>query len=181
MKTMQTKRSILSNEKGSIIVVAVIVMALLTILGISLSRTSTTEVMISNNTQRHQLVFYAADSGWKRGAIYLQNFGDTPPPYAGNSNDDSIVKNFGSNGFTPDNYNMDFPNGTQDGFLGNELGVNNNNIPYWYQIEHLPAETRVVPGSGKDYRLHIYRVRSVAARTQEIQVLLSKIYKGGYK
>jgi Tfp pilus assembly protein PilX len=178
---MQTQRSFINNEKGSIIVVALIVMALLTILGLSLSRTSTTEVMISTNTQRHQLVFYAADSGWKRGAIYLQNFGDTPPPLVGNSNGDTIVKNFGSNGFTADNYNMDFPNGTQDGFLGNELGVDNNNIPYWYQITHLPAETRVVPGSGKDYRLHIYRVRSVAAGTQEIQVLLSKIYKGGYK
>ncbi len=178
---MHKQRSIFNNEKGSIIVVALIVMALLTILGLSLSRTSTTEVMISTNTQRHQLIFYAADSGWKRGAIYLQNFGDTPPPYVGNSNGDSIVKNFGSNGFTPDSYNIDFPAGTQDAFLGNELGVDNNNIPYWYQITHLPAETRVVPGSGKAYRLHIYRVRSVGAGTQEIQVLLSKIYKGSYK
>jgi len=170
---MDNQGSILNNEKGSVIVVVLIMLALLTILGISSSNTSTTEVMISTNTQRHQLVFYAADSGWKDGAMWLQNFGDTAPPSLNTLG--TNVKNFGINGCTPDLLNLDFPPNSEDQIFG-AYG-----IPYWYQVTHMPELTGVVAGSGKNYRTHFYGITSVADRTQTVEVLVSKIYKEGYK
>jgi Tfp pilus assembly protein PilX len=63
--------SILSNEKGSVIVVAMIVLALLTLIGISAVTTSTTEVTIATNDQLNKMVFYTADAGIEVGRQML--------------------------------------------------------------------------------------------------------------
>ncbi len=173
MGTMDNQVSILNNEKGSVIVLVLIMLALLTILGISSTNTSTTEVMISNNTQRHQLVFYAAESGRKEGAMWLQNFADTAPPDINSTG--TNVKNFGNNGCTPNVLNLDFPPNSEDQIFGIY------GIPYWYQITHLPSQTGVVAGSGKNYRTHFYEITSVADRRQTVEVMVSKIFKEGYK
>ena len=48
----------LNNENGAAIVVAILIMALLTILGVASTNTSTLEVKIATNSQNHQLDFY---------------------------------------------------------------------------------------------------------------------------
>lgn len=55
----------ISNQKGSVLVVAMLIMVLLSILGISAIRTATTEVRISANERLHKSAFYAAESGWQ--------------------------------------------------------------------------------------------------------------------
>ena len=96
---MRTALSTLNNQNGSVIVVAMIILALLTILGISSTNTSTLEVRIATNSQDYQLDFYVADSGWKDGAMWIEEQQDDtrrPVNNAGN-----IVKNFGwENGHT---------------------------------------------------------------------------------
>ena len=54
------------------------------------------------------------------------------------------------------------------------------NIPYWYEIEHLPDLTSKVAGSGFKYRRHFFHAVSNANRAAVVEVTLSKIYPTGY-
>lgn len=55
------------------IIMAVIVLALLTVIGISATNTSTTEVQVSTNAVLHNIAFYTADSGIAAGRAALNN------------------------------------------------------------------------------------------------------------
>ena len=60
---MKEKPVFLNNEKGSVLIIAVIFLMLLTVLGAFATTTSTIEVQISGNDKISKMVFYAADSG----------------------------------------------------------------------------------------------------------------------
>jgi Tfp pilus assembly protein PilX len=159
--------SILNKEDGSSLVVALMVLAMLTVMGIAATNTSHTEVRIADNERSCQKVFYAAESGWKNGAMWLDNKA-APPGKVNSDPTDQTVRNYG-NGST-DTRNEDFPDGTEDNILAG--------IPYWYKVEYVSNAT--VPGSGKDYRKFKYYATSDANRAQEIEVTLYKVYKVGY-
>jgi hypothetical protein len=53
----------LNNEDGIVMIAAVMMLALLTIIGLSASRTSNIEMQIANNTMEHTRTFYAAEAG----------------------------------------------------------------------------------------------------------------------
>ena len=163
---------IVNNENGSVIVVAVMILAVLMIIGISSSNTSKTEVQIATSGQRYQLDFYVADSGWKDAGMWLEN--QPGPPSLANTTGDNIVKNFGF-GTAADADTSDLSVLTPD-----DNGFGQYSIPYWYEIEHEPALTAVVPGSGNNFRRHFYDVTSNANQTQVIEVWVSKIYAMGY-
>ncbi|MDY7036247.1 MAG: pilus assembly PilX N-terminal domain-containing protein [Thermodesulfobacteriota bacterium] len=55
-----------TNEQGSVMVVALIMLAFLTIIGVSASTTSNIELQIAGNERFHKIAFFHADSG-----IYL--------------------------------------------------------------------------------------------------------------
>jgi hypothetical protein len=190
----------LNNENGSVIVVALIILALLTILGIASTNTSTLEVRIATNSQDHQLDFYVADSGWKDAAMFLEDQSGVPTWING---DGTVVKNFGSDGdtysgdppdpdftaITPDSLHADGIDNDGDGDTdeAGETAFNSRyNIDYFYEIEHLPDDTSKVAGSGAKYKRHFFLVTSDAKRqefnneTAEVVVSLSKIYPTGY-
>ena len=52
-----------SNQSGSVFVLVIMILALLTVIGLTVSRNSSVEVMIANNTMYYQRTFYAAESG----------------------------------------------------------------------------------------------------------------------
>ena len=60
---MQPKLSILNDDTGSVMVAALMVLVLLTIIGISASNISTTEVQIATNSLRYERAFYTAEAG----------------------------------------------------------------------------------------------------------------------
>jgi hypothetical protein len=68
---MRKITSIINNQQGSLIVMAMIVLVLLTVIGISASTTSTTEVQISTNAVLHNIAFYTAESGIEAGRAAL--------------------------------------------------------------------------------------------------------------
>ncbi len=72
---MQAKR-ILNNQNGSVMVFALILLVLLTIMGLSTINTSTIEVKIADNEQRHKMVLYAADAGIEAGRAALDTLKD---------------------------------------------------------------------------------------------------------
>ena len=60
------------NEDGTVLVVALIMLVLLTVIGISASTTSTIEIRIAGNEKFHKMAFYAADGGTEAGAELLE-------------------------------------------------------------------------------------------------------------
>ena len=78
MNPMLKITSILKNQQGSMIVIAMIILALLTIIGISATNISNTEVMVSTNAMLHNIAFYTADSGIEAGrtALNIIKIGD---------------------------------------------------------------------------------------------------------
>ena len=53
----------LRNEEGSVIVVALMILVVLTIIGISATDTTTVELQIATNDKFHKIAFYNADAG----------------------------------------------------------------------------------------------------------------------
>lgn len=53
----------LQEEDGSAIVASILILAVLTLIGISATSTSTVELQIASNDQLHKIAFYNADSG----------------------------------------------------------------------------------------------------------------------
>jgi hypothetical protein len=50
------------GEQGYIVVVALVILTLLSIIGISASRTTSTELLIARNEKSHKVAFYAAEA-----------------------------------------------------------------------------------------------------------------------
>ena len=168
---MKTPGLILKNDKGSVIIMAIMILVLLTIIGIAATTTSIFESQIIGNEHRYQIDFYVADSGWKEGALSLEDSG--APPATVNPGGYNIIRNWGNAaGSDPPSTIEDVIN-TPDNDSLSKYGV-----PYWYQIEYVQDDT--VIGSGSGWREFVYAARSNANQTQEIEVTLSKIFKVGY-
>jgi hypothetical protein len=60
---MKNKLPMLNNQDGMVMVMALMMLALLTIIGLTASRTSVIEGQIANNTMEHVRTFYAAEAG----------------------------------------------------------------------------------------------------------------------
>ncbi len=122
----------LKNQNGSVIVVAMVMLALLTLLGIASSKTSTTGEALSVAKQYNEIEFYIAESGWKQGAMWLENKAG-PPDWVNSNDSDDVVKNYGYNTLK-DSDTSNLKNITPD---NNSLSY--YQIPYWYGIEHLDS------------------------------------------
>lgn len=168
---ISTTTLIVRNDKGSAIVVALLLLVTLTIIGVTATKNSVFESTIIGNEHRYQIDFYVADSGWKEGAMWLDN--SSGPPGTVNPNADNIVKNYGF-GTAPANPSpSDLSILTPDNATLSQYGV-----PYWYQVQYISDD--IVPGSSSAYREFYYDTRSNANQTQQIDVRVSKIYKVGY-
>ena len=167
---MECKIKLINNEEGSVMVMALMVLSVLTIIGLSSSTTSTIELQIVRNERIYQRDFYIADSAWKYAAYWLEAKPKAPskvnPSLLGDSG--KVVRNFGD--AVADDLNDNFADGTEDG--------KTDLIPFWYNVQY--KNTSTVPGSGKDYKKFGYIIKSNANKKQEIEVGVSKIYKVGY-
>jgi len=56
-------KNIIADERGFILVTAMVILLLLMLIGIGAMRTSSTEVLIAGNDKFHKEAFYSADSG----------------------------------------------------------------------------------------------------------------------
>ncbi len=70
-------KNIINNEDGSAIVMAMLILAVLTILGISSINTSTTELQIVRNERIYQQNFYMAESAALEGLQSLESASET--------------------------------------------------------------------------------------------------------
>ena len=58
------EKCLLKNEDGSVLVIALIMMGLLILLGVSASTTTEIEIQIAGNERSHGIAFYAAEAAW---------------------------------------------------------------------------------------------------------------------
>lgn len=63
----------MNNEQGSVIVISLLILTLLTIIGISASRTTTGELQITGNEITHKRNFYRAEAAAYQAAQMLEN------------------------------------------------------------------------------------------------------------
>ncbi|MCP3940828.1 MAG: hypothetical protein GY710_05020 [Desulfobacteraceae bacterium] len=70
---MKHSNSIIANEKGSAIVFALLALSILSIIGISSTNTTTTELNIVRNEQIYQTNFYLAESSAYEAALRIEN------------------------------------------------------------------------------------------------------------
>ena len=68
---MKEIKLILTNDKGSAILVALMILVLLTIIGMAATQNSNTELKITTNSQLYKMAFYAAESGWQDMAVWI--------------------------------------------------------------------------------------------------------------
>lgn len=77
--------SILACERGSIMVIVLLILSLLTVLGLSSSKTSFTELQISSNQSIYKQNFLQADAAMNEGMQIFANLGadmgNTPPAW----------------------------------------------------------------------------------------------------
>lgn len=78
---MEPKLKMIHNDRGSIMVVALLLLVFLTIIGITATSNSRMESNMTRNSQIYKRDFYVADSGWRAAAMNLQDFGLAFPNY----------------------------------------------------------------------------------------------------
>ncbi len=161
--------NVAASEKGSALVMAIMVLCILTVLGISALTTTNVDLQIASNERAYVNEFYVADSGWKESADWIDK--SNLPPQRVNGPGDDTVKNFGG-GFQNlgTDLNNNFPNGTEDRSLGD--------VPTWQRVVY--ENDTIIPGESDERRLFQYMATSNANRTVEIDAGLSKVYKLGY-
>jgi hypothetical protein len=150
----------IANDRGSALVLALLVLVLLTLMGISATTTSTIEVQMAGSEKVYDMAFYAAESGWQTSLNWLDN------QYPG------VTQNLGwdedSETFIEANYNN--PHSI--------VLAQDNDTDYSVKIEFVG--TRAVPGYGTNYRRFNYRVHSVGTgpsnARSEVSVVAGKIF-----
>lgn len=164
---MKNMLSNFNNEKGSALVLALLILVLLTLMGISATTTSTVGVQMAGSEKFYELAFYSAESGWQRALNWLDD------QYPG------VTDNLVWDG-------TDFVAVAGSLEEADSVGIplaDDNNTEYRVKVEF--AGTVPVPGYGTNFRRFNYRVNSVGigpgnARS-EVEVTAGKVFDmGGY-
>lgn len=143
--------SLAANEKGSALLMVLMVLAMVTLLGISATNTSLVEIKIAGHEKSFIRNFFVADSGWREGRLWL-NAKATPPVKI----DSDFVRE------------LDNP--------PKDLG----GVSYAYSVTELD-ENEPVPGYGKNFSSFAYLVNSDAdSGRHQVEVEMRKVYKVGY-
>jgi len=153
----------LTNDKGSALILALLILVLLTLMGISATTTSTIEVQMAGNEKFYEMAFYTAESGWQRALNWLDD------QYPG------VTQNLVWDGATGTFVEAEGPLDDED-TDGISLS-GDNNTEYHVKIEFVG--TAPVPGYGTNFRRFNYRVDSTgigpANARSEVRVVAGKI------
>jgi hypothetical protein len=167
LKKMNRIASIWANEKGSALVLSLLILVLLTLMGISATTTSTVEIQMAGGEKFYELAFYSAESGWQRALNWLDN------QFPGVT--DNLV--WDGTDFIAVSGSLD-----EAATVGIPL-ANDNNTQYRVKVEFVG--TAPVAGYGTNFRRFNYRVNSVGVgpgnARSKVEVTAGKVFDmGGY-
>ena len=180
---MKRPEKILQNENGSVMIIALILLVLITLMGLSVTRLSDVDVQIAKNEREYVQNFYAADSAWREAIQWLDTRAQAPALVnkalfvGGTANDNVLnVRNYGDGG--EGEYNDTFNNpATADGIMGSGARA----IRYWYKIAYLDTDAMAgtkAPLFGEGFRRYSFVITSVA-NIQRVNVTVTKILPTG--
>ncbi len=92
-KIMYTKSRVLhpKQENGSIIVIALVILMMMTVIGISLTTTASIELQIAGNDKLHKGAFYQADGGLEIAAEMVEQNIGCMSGFTANDGDDAVI------------------------------------------------------------------------------------------
>ena len=134
--------STFNSEKGSALILSLLILLLLTLMGISAVTTSTVGIQMAGSEKLYQLAFYSAESGWQRALNWLDN------QYLWD------VRNRVWNGTTF----VEVSGSLQEAHSVSIPLANDNNTQYSVKIEL--AGTALVPGYSTSFRRVNYKLKS---------------------
>jgi len=148
----------MNNECGSVLILTVFLILVMTITAISAMTTSTTEVRIAGNEKEYNQCFYVAESGWQE------------PGQALNARPTAPFANLSTMAVTLSDTTL------------NRI----NNVDYAYAVKS--TGNGPAPGTGKGFKAFYYEIKSscdatvltVAEPDPDIVVNVTKVYSVGY-
>ena len=150
----------IANDRGSALVVALLVLVLLTLMGISATTTSTIEVQMAGNEKFHDMAFYAAESGWQTSLNWLDH---QYPAVTQNLGWDEASETFVEANYDSSDY---------------MVLAGDNDTEYSVNIEFVG--TSAVPGYGTNFRRFNYKVDSTGIGPSKarstVRVVAGKIF-----
>jgi len=134
------------HEKGSILLITVLILTALTMLGLAAGLNATIESMIAGHHLNANKAFNSAEAGVQRGLQYIHGLTDLPQRVNQSITDDKAanyfnIRNFGNYGNCDDTtaetaYTQTNPDGT----LGEESINGEARNRYWYRVRYLKRE-----------------------------------------
>ncbi len=179
MKTLQKP---LNNQEGFILALAMAMLVVLTLIGLSATRTSVTDIKIAGNERRMTQDFYAGDTVWQVGTLWLNTTaasratesknktlvsGDTDAAYD-TKEYYKVVRNYGDG--DDGHENRTFPGGTQDGTY-----LTSN---FWYRL--IVNDSKKAEGSGENVEDFPFDIDTATSGSTKIAVRVFKTLKIGY-
>lgn len=156
------KITLLTNENGSVIVLAMIMLALLTLLGMAVTRTSSIEVQIASNDQQAVDCLYAAESAdhyavelintWMTNNFLLaaDTAANATSPDLDNDGNDDVDLDIDNDGTNDFQFEIRCIEATGTSIAG--LSTDANSLPV---MQHI-----TVPPIGSGYSLKYFEVRN---------------------
>jgi hypothetical protein len=167
------------NEDGYILVLALVILLMVTLFGVSSLSVSVTDLQIAGNQRVIAQNFSLVDSVWRLGGLWL-NEQEVPPEIvnrtvrSGDREIDlarryyAVVRNYGNGGDGV--VNDTFPAEGADGsFLG---------IPFFYRVSGVGEGPAGLSGQG--FREFAYEIESSAAGRTAVAVTMYKVFPVGY-
>lgn len=168
------------NQEGFILVLAMAMLVVLTLIGLSATRNSVTDIRIAGNERRISQDFYVGDSVWQIGSLWLNKagkpteivnrtriVGDTDDAYE-TKDYYKIVRNYGNGGNGVQN--LDFAAGTRDGTY---LSSN-----FWYKC--LVFDSKKAENSGEGYDDYPFDIETSTSGSTKISARVFKKIKTAY-
>ena len=141
------------NENGSVMLIALLIMALLTIIGVSAINDTTTELQIARNDAIYKINFFQADGSARQG---IQALEDTADPTTNLVPSSSSIAWLQNTGYDPDAQAWEFSGAGQNAIQSDFPGARGNSAGYMVEFRGITA------GSGKTMtastNLYEYRV-----------------------
>lgn len=159
--------TIAADQRGSVLIISLLILAVLAVLGVVASSMSVTELKVAANDRIYNQTFYAADGAWQKVPVVLDSLKEDDPAVSTAADGSLDLSNWksdansdianGINGITYTRTVTELPKSLVGGYGGDD-----GYVPFQYQV----VVTAKDPNTGND--------------RQKITVVVQRPFKVGY-